>query len=124
MITIKEAFILFDLDPVKYFKPCNSVIETNNTLNFVKEIVKKVYKRLALKYHPDSNSGKGSPKKFAKLTEAKNILLDLKIKPIFNKPLFEMTPWELKETAEAYWEMDTTVSGASNSCKYTWTKAD
>lgn len=79
---ILEAFQAFNIDPGAYFRSCNSQEEADNTLNMVKEIVKKQYRKLALKYHPDSASGKGDANKFNKFTEAKKVILALKIQPM------------------------------------------
>jgi hypothetical protein len=125
-VKIKEAFALFDLDPVSYFKPCFSQVEACSTLNFIKEIIKRVYKKKALKYHPDSNSGTGNPGLFAKFTEAKSVLLDLEIKPVIKDPtglssIFEEINSTLTGKADnswrAWWDMEKDIK----TYKGTWT---
>ncbi|XP_030009673.1 dnaJ homolog subfamily B member 13 [Sphaeramia orbicularis] len=47
--------------------------------------IKKAYRRLALKFHPNKNSEKGSSEKFSQLGEAYDVLSDLRKKATYDK---------------------------------------
>lgn len=47
------------------------------------EAIKKAYRQLALKYHPDKNKSPGAEERFKEVAEAYEVTLHLKIKCIF-----------------------------------------
>lgn len=53
-----------------YYKILNVKMDADN------KSIKKSYKKLALKYHPDVNQSENAAKKFRILTEAYNVLID------------------------------------------------
>jgi len=53
-----------------YYKILGLTEDTNKTE------IKKAYKKLARKYHPDINKSKNAEKKFKQINEAYNILSD------------------------------------------------
>ena len=64
-------------------------VERNATI----DEIKKSYRKLALKYHPDKNKDESAPKKFKKISNAYNILSDpLKRKKSLTAPETDK-PW-------------------------------
>ncbi len=54
--------------------------------NASKKEIKKKYKKLAKKYHPDVNKDPGAKERFIEINEAYEILIDDKPKPTTSKP--------------------------------------
>lgn len=52
------------------------ILELNNTNNITKDDIKKAYKRLILKYHPDKNKNIDTTEKFREIQTAYEILYD------------------------------------------------
>lgn len=53
---------------------CFKILEISPTTNT--DEIKKAYKKMALRYHPDKNKEEGSEKKFQKISEAYQLLIN------------------------------------------------
>ena len=67
--------------------------------------IKKNYRRLATKFHPDKSSDPSTAAKFIAITEAYDVLSDRK-----SRAQYDLKRWERQKTAQEEWESFTTMT--------------
>ncbi len=70
------------------------------------EEIKKAYRRLSKKYHPDSNPGKDAQEQFQRIAEAYAILQDPKKKSIYDRELEKQEKAVFSKPSEKYKKPD------------------
>jgi DnaJ-class molecular chaperone len=76
--------------------------------------VKKAYRKLAMKYHPDKNDTDEAAKLFKDISEAYNILSDLEHRAIYDRFGLDGLKEKLEYTEGSHW--------CFNSCAYIFSR--
>ena len=77
-MTLQEALNIFGINLNNELRNCPNNDEANKRLKNIKEKIKKIFKKKALKAHPDAG---GSEEEMIKLNRAKDLCLAMRIMP-------------------------------------------